>query len=71
MHFGMFQAGGELSRRTVQANCPGELVAKCLCKLASSIKSIWHLVSPSYDSMVSIYKLNYWCTWLAMLVMSS
>ena len=37
------------------ANCPGKLVAKCLCKLASFIKSIWHLVSPSYDSKVSIY----------------
>ena len=51
-------------------NCPGELVAKCLCKLASFIKSIWHLVSPSYDSKVSIYTLNYWCTWLATLAMS-
>ena len=58
MHFGMFQAGGEL-------------VAKCLCKLASFIKSIWHLVSPSYDSKVSIYTLNYWCTWLTTLAMSS
>ena len=42
----------------------GELVAKCLCKMASFIKSIWHLISPSYDNKVSIYTLNYWCTWL-------
>ena len=53
------------------ANCPGKLVAKCLCKLASCIKSIWHLVSPSYDSKVSIYTLNYLCTWLATLAMPS
>ena len=52
------------------ANCPRELVAKCLCNLASFIKSIWHLASPSYDSKVSIYTLNYWCTWLTMLAMS-
>ena len=56
-------------------NCRGKLssklVAKYLCKLASFIKSIWHLVSPSYDSKISIYSLNYWCTWLTMLAMSS
>ena len=37
------------------ASYPGKLVVKCLCKLASLIKSICHLVSSSYDSKVSIY----------------
>ena len=28
-------------------------------------------LSPSYDSKVSIYTLNYWCTWLTTLAMAS
>ena len=44
----------------VVANYPGKLVTKCLHKLATLIKSIWHLVSPSYDSKVSIHKITYW-----------
>ena len=38
-------------------NYPGELVRKCLRKLAYLIESKWHLASPSYDIKVSIYKL--------------
>ena len=32
------------------ANYPGEVVTKCLRNLASLIKSIWHVTSPSYDN---------------------
>ena len=38
-------------------NYSGELVTKCLHKLAS----MWHWISPSYNTKVSIYRLTYWC----------